>query len=108
MSREKGTPIMNKAIPALASLALVVAVSASHARCPRACRTTISTGHRDCNVMCAEGTPGEPCRAVCRANYRDDKTICRTTMSPTPPGCGQAFTKVTTGDIVTNQAWFWN
>jgi hypothetical protein len=78
------------------------------ATCGEDCRTQIRDAFTVCKAGCPAGSAGRACRSPCRTGFWVDRAACRAVTNPTPPGCGHAFTKITTGDIVTTRAWFWN
>src|SRR5262245_55373915 len=93
---------------ALLGLGASLIGSPALATCGEDCRTQIRDAFTVCKAGCAAGSAGRACRSPCRTGFRVDKAACRAVTNPTPPGCGQMLSKVTTGDIVTIPANYWN
>ena len=64
--------------------------SPAWARCPNACRASLSATNRTCRAACIPAGPGRECRSSCTAERQAEKATCRAAVTPTPPGCGLA------------------
>jgi hypothetical protein len=93
---------------ALLGLGASLTGSPALATCGKDCTTQIRDQYKSCKAACPSGPAGRECKRECRDEKKAEKATCKAATNPTPPGCGQAFTKITTGDIVTTPALFWN
>jgi hypothetical protein len=69
--------------------------SPAWARCPSACRASVTAANRTCTAACVPSGPGRACRSACKAERRAEKVTCRAAVTPTPPDCGLADLYVT-------------
>src|SRR5262249_28116592 len=57
-------------------------------RCPKDCKSLLSTQLRTCKAECPKHRAGNGCRAVCRTAHASEMTTCKVAALPSPPFCG--------------------